>query len=389
MKKFRKTIAILFIVFVAALTLILLLKPQKSYSSSEKRSLSQFPRFSFSSAADGSFMSGIEDWAADQFPLRDFFMRARTTILNVAGQNESHGVYRMKDGSLAERFDGSDPEQYAETIEALQAFAARYPSIPKHFMLVPNAVSQNASLLPTAAITEDQNTYIDQFYQDLNAGKDAASAAFYRTPDVRESFAAAKKEGLRLYYRSDHHWTTSAARLGYQLLAGGDFMDLRGKDRALPLSTVCSTFTGSLAAESGYRVKEPDSIEVYTFPQDFYFTVYYIDETKRVATCYQVEKLSGDDPYQVFFGGNHPLIDVQTSAGTGRKLLVFKDSYANAFLSFLFEDFDEIQIVDPRYYYDDIDALAGAGGFTDILFLYNVNTFSEDTNLKVVLNNNQ
>ena len=388
MKKFRKTIAILFIVFVAALTLILLLKPQKSYSSSEKRSLSQFPRFSFSSAADGSFMSGIEDWAADQFPLRDFFMRMKTSVLNLAGQNESQGVYKMKDGSLAERFDLGDETNYRETVEALQDFASRYPGIRKYFMLVPNAVSVNSEKLPAAAITDDQDAYIDRFYKDLNTVSPTASAPLYFTPDVRDTFRE-MKDSLQLYYRSDHHWTTMGAGLAYRVLGSPGLMALPDADRELSISTVCNRFNGSLCAESGYSVRVPDSIEVYTFPEDFYFTVYYVNEKKRVATCYRTEALSGDDPYQVFFGGNHPLIEIQTSAGTGRKLLVFKDSYANALLPYLFEDFDSITVVDPRYYYEDIDALTGAGGFTDILFLYNVNTFNEDTNLKTVLRNNQ
>ena len=387
MKKLRKIIAVLFIAFVLALAALLAALPQKAYSVSEKRNLSQFPKFSLSSVTDGSFMEGIEDWAADQFPLRDFFMRVKTAIVSVAGQNESHGVYRMRDGALAEKFTFAGEQNYRETVEALQAFAARYPDVNKYFLLVPNAVSVNAETLPPAAVTDDQNAYTDRFYADLNP-QGAAAPLRYLMPDVRPVFNDAK-ETTQLYYRTDHHWKTAAARLAYRLLASGEYMDLPGADRTLALSTVCNTFIGSLAAESGFSVKTPDSIEIVGFPDDFYYTVQYVSETKRTATCYQADKLDGDDPYQVFFGGNHPLIEIRTSAGTGRKLLVFKDSYANAFIPFLIEDFDEIQIVDPRYYYEDIDALAGAGGFTDILFLYNVNTFNEDTNLKVVLKNNQ
>ncbi len=384
MKNLRKIIAVVFIAFVLALTVLLAALPQKAYSPSEKRNLARFPKFSLSSVSDGSFMKGIEDWSADQFAFRDFFMRVKTSVVSVAGQNESHGVYRMRDGSLAEKFSFTDEENYVRTVEALQAFAARYPDVDKYFMLVPNAVSVNSQSLPKNAITDDQNAYIDRFLADLNSGSDA----MYKTVDVRSAFIS-EKNNTQLYYRTDHHWKTEAAKIAYRLLSSSSYMDLKGADRDLSLSTVCNTFSGSLEAESGFSVKTPDSIEIYSFPDDFYYTVQYVSETKRTATCYQADKLEGDDPYQVFFGGNHPLIEIRTSAGTGRKLLVFKDSYANAFIPFLIEDFDEIEIVDPRYYYEDIDALAGAGGFTDILFLYNVNTFNDDTSLKVVLKNNQ
>ena len=71
----------------------------------------------------------------------------------------------------------------------------------------------------------------------------------------------------------------------------------------------------------------------------------------------------------------------------GDKLIIGKFC-ANAFIPFLIPEYASITVLDPRYYYDDIDALMGSN-FTDVLFLYNVNTFSEDTNLKMVLRNNQ
>ena len=62
-----------------------------------------------------------------------------------------------------------------------------------------------------------------------------------------------------------------------------------------------------------------------------------------------------------------------------------KDSYGNSMIPFLTEDFAEITIVDPRYYYDSLSELIKQQGITDILFLYNANTFFSDTSLKEVL----
>ena len=52
-------------------------------------------------------------------------------------------------------------------------------------------------------------------------------------------------------------------------------------------------------------------------------------------------------------------------------------------------EFQKIDLLDPRYYYDNIDVLMQSEGFTDILFLYNVNTYAADTSLKTVLINRQ
>jgi len=55
------------------------------------------------------------------------------------------------------------------------------------------------------------------------------------------------------------------------------------------------------------------------------------------------------------------------------------------FLPFLLNKFKYITVVDPRYYYDDIDTLMLMNSYTDILYLYNVNTFAKDNNLRLVL----
>jgi hypothetical protein len=69
-------------------------------------------------------------------------------------------------------------------------------------------------------------------------------------------------------------------------------------------------------------------------------------------------------------------------------LLVIKDSYANAFIPFLAPFYSEITVIDPRYYYDSIDALIADAQITDVLYLFNANTFFRDTTLETVLNDN-
>ena len=63
------------------------------------------------------------------------------------------------------------------------------------------------------------------------------------------------------------------------------------------------------------------------------------------------------------------------------KLLIIKDSYANCFLPFLTSHYGEINVVDLRYYYDDLDKLIENREITDVLFLYNSNTFNSDDSI--------
>ena len=61
--------------------------------------------------------------------------------------------------------------------------------------------------------------------------------------------------------------------------------------------------------------------------------------------------------------------------------MVFKDSYANCFLSFAMQDFSEIDIVDLRYFNEDLAEFVKSGEYTDILVLYNLAGFAEDTSI--------
>jgi len=114
--------------------------------------------------------------------------------------------------------------------------------------------------------------------------------------------------------------------------------------------------------------------------------VTYDGNPKDICSFYNLDALKSKDHYTVFFGGNHPRVDITTTADTGRCLLLLKDSYANCFVPFLYPYFDHITMVDPRYYYDNLENIISSEAVTDVLFLYNLDTFLSDTSLADVLN---
>ena len=99
--------------------------------------------------------------------------------------------------------------------------------------------------------------------------------------------------------------------------------------------------------------------------------------TSLDGICKKLEK----DKYQVFMGGNHPIAEIVTQSDTGKVLLMFKDSYANSFVQFLYPYYDKIIIIDPRYYYDDPGQLMGLENVTDVMFLYSANILFKDASL--------
>ncbi len=168
MKKFHRIIAILFILTVLGLSVYHFVMPDRAYSAGEKRALEQFPELSLNSLATGRFMERAEDYLADQFPLRSQAMSLKTGTQVLLGKRESQGVYYCGNDRLMEGFEGMDPENYAETMAALKAFASQYEGPQFYFLMVTNAVWRYPKLLPSGAETQDQDAFLNRFFQDIS-----------------------------------------------------------------------------------------------------------------------------------------------------------------------------------------------------------------------------
>lgn len=83
--------------------------------------------------------------------------------------------------------------------------------------------------------------------------------------------------------------------------------------------------------------------------------------------------------------GNHAQIKISTPTESNNTLLVLKDSYANSFVPFLAQHYRKIIMIDPRYYYGDLEQLLQVENVQEVLYLYNANTFFADTSLELAL----
>lgn len=377
LRKFYMVFGLLFAVLLFGLAIGTLLFPDQEYSAEEKRALAQSPTFSLSTVIDGSFMDGMEDWQADQFPFRSKLMQAKSKLSLALGAIRSQDVYRCPDGSLMEHFAMPNDSAIDNLVGSLADFSGRYPEIPKYFCIVPTAISVLEDKLPAAALTDDQNLYLDRLGEKFSS--------IGTVVDVRDTFSQHKND-QQLYYYTDHHWTTDAAYLAWRELYPA--MNLSSSVNYTP-GIVCNNFAGSLLSSSGFPIKKYDSISVYVPDADPVYTVTYENEQRMTASVYAPEYLADADPYQIFFGGNFAKITIKTINNNNRKLLIFKDSYANCLIPFLIPDFEEITVIDPRYYYDDLDMEILSSGYTEILFLYNASTLAADNSLAPVLRNEQ
>ncbi len=365
------SVFVLFLCLGLTLSLYSLFRPARSFSERENRMLKTLPGFSLQALIDGSFADGVEDAFSDQFVGRDLWTSLNLMIKRITGQQENGGVYLGKNGQMYLIPEPADEAGMKRNLDAVNAFAEQFPEVRSCFCVVPNAVCVQPQNLPAGAPVPDQRALIDGI-----GGRLSDRITFV---DVCDCLAQHSEEYL--YYRTDHHWTSLGARTAFAKIS--EAMGIEG-EMQYKTQTVPDAFYGTLSSKSGSRGAK-DAVELYLPETDVIYYVSYNDGSEKASSMYVPDAMSSGDQYAVFFGGNHPRVDLVTTADTGRKLLVFKDSYFNCLAQFLWPHFDSIIVIDPRYYYESAADIIRQEGITDVLYLYNADTFGTDHSLYAVL----
>lgn len=376
-KSYYQASAVIFILFIGIFVGANLITKDKTYSETENRILATKPNFTIDRLLEGRFTSKFEDYVVDQFIGRDFFTNIKMSVDKLLGRNQANGVFLGKDGYLIEDFTAPNEEAVNQNLQAIDNFSKRYKDVKQYMLISPTSVGILKDKLPYSAPVIDQESYLKSYKEKL-----PSSIKFV---DTYETLNNHKDEYI--FYKTDHHWTSLGAFYSYEKLA--EDMGLKKKpDDYYNVQLVSNDFFGALSSKSGYDVKEGDKVQVYIpAKNEEYIVVNYVEEQEKSASLYSSEALEKKDNYEVFLKGNHPLVKIKTSAKNDKTLLIFKDSYANSFIPFLTNDFSKIIVVDPRYYYEDIDKLMEQENVNEVLYLYNANTFFSDRSLYPVLNN--
>ncbi len=353
-----------FILFFLAAEIIL---PDRGFSANENRNLSSRPHFSADSLKDGSFFSALSSHASDQFFLRDAFVSLNSAEEFLLGKRESHGVFIGKDHYLLADTEAPDPGKIRALQDAVATFVNSCGTRSVRMMIVPCAAAVMPDKLPPNAPVRDQLRDISDFAAEL-----PESVTFIDPSPIL------KGTGGQLYYRTDHHWTSLGAKAVFE--GSAQALGIESPNTSYDHLMLSYSFLGTLGSQSGHYGTK-DCIDIYVPNPGALYYITIPDEGITSSSLYMRDKLKEKDQYQVFLGGNHPVVEIRTAADTGKKLLLFKDSYANSFVQFLIPYYDSITMIDPRYYYDNPATIIRSNGITDILFLYSANTLFTDNSL--------
>ena len=346
--------------------------PVKTFSENENRYLAQFPAFSIDDFVEGKFMQEVDTYINDQFIARDQWITLKVALEKGLHKQEVNNIVFGKDSYLIEQHPQSSINQQLldKNLAALINFVNKQSAnLQTHVMMVPTASAILKDKLPPFAgsLGFDQLAWIQQLQEQLNN---------QTVLDISETLSMHRDESI--YYRTDHHWTTDGAYLAYQQWAkASGFQPLSLE--AWTQVQVTDSFLGTLHSKVNAPIK-PDIIEMYQLKQAVDYQVIF-DGDKVQSSFYDYQKLEGKDKYAFFLGGNNALVQIKTPLQNQRKQLIIKDSFANAFVPFAVNHFEETVVVDLRFYNGNLNELIAENNITDLLVLYNVIGFATDTNV--------
>lgn len=361
-------------VLIFLISILSLTGKDNNFSENENRYLAGRPEASFSSIADGKFMKDMESYLSDQFVARSTLVKARTAADIFCGKKEINSVYLGKKHFLFEKPAEYDSLQVEKTVKSINSFAQKNNKINNYFAIVPNSSEVLKEYMPKNAPCENQQKQIKKIYSLLDKN--------INTVDIASTLIKSDNK-TELYYRTDHHWTTKAAEIAFKQIAAN--MKLDNSKTELESLAVTNSFQGTLASNSGlFNAK--DSIYITVPKTDVKYVVSYIKENKKSASVFDSSKLEQKNKYEVFLGGNFSQINIDTTLNSKKVLMIVKDSYANCLIPMLIPYYKSIVVIDPRYYNDKISDTIKKEGVTDILWLYNANTFLADTSISATFN---
>ena len=118
----HKTAKIFGFVFPAILIAVMFFNiflPDKKFSAEENRLLQTMPKLSISSIFSGRFETKAESYAADQFMLRNMFIKIKSSFDISLGSTESNNVFMCKDNYLMENISKLDTKKMENNYNSL------------------------------------------------------------------------------------------------------------------------------------------------------------------------------------------------------------------------------------------------------------------------------
>jgi hypothetical protein len=305
-------------------------------------------------AADSSATVKTDSTAGDSVPV----IHEMDTVRNDGEFVNSIFIYQGRGYQI---FGGSSAAagSYAGMINTYHKLLG--DSVTIHCLVIPSAIDY---YLPEKykGKSSHEKANIDLIYSLLAPG--------IRTHDAWSEIN--KHTDEYLYYHTDHHWTVLGAYYAYRAFCNSE--GFTPYEQSQLTRKVKRKFLGSLydLTRDSRLLENKDSVEYFLLPVKPKVMLYKDKNLKNpVKSSLLVEMASGANSYSVFLGGDYPLLKAETGITNGKRILIIKDSFGNAISPFFALHYEEVYVIDYRYFDSNILDLIRQNKITDVIFLHN------------------
>lgn len=355
-------------ILVAALWLVLTAMawflPARETSVAERRPLAQMPQADVKDVLNGSFMDEFEDYALDQFPLRDSFRQIKSLFhYYVLGQKDNNGIYLYQGYAAKQEY----PLKEASVSHALERFQYLYEKY-----LTESDVYM--------AVVPDKGYYLAEQAGQLSMDYERLFSLMEEGMPWATHIDLTQSLTLEDYYRTDTHWRQECLLDTAALVCQAMGVTSPQESDYVP-TTLSRPFYGVYYGQAALPM-EPDSIQLLTSDLLDNCTVYDY-ETGKTSAVYNLDKLDSPDLYDVFLSGARSLLTIENpQAATDRELIVFRDSFGSSLVPLLVQDYAKVTLVDIRYVRIDLlDQFLDFHG-QDVLMLYSTLVLNSSSTIR-------
>ncbi|MST80728.1 DHHW family protein [Bilifractor porci] len=285
---------------------------------------------------------------------------------------ESMGTVYVADGMGFELyyFSQENADTYASMLNTVSTKLDS--SVNIYDMIVPNSFGVNLDDDAQAALgASNQKDAINYVYSRLDSG--------IKSVPVFDTLRS--HNGEYLYFRTDHHWTATGAWYAYQEFCSKKGIEPHGLDyfteEQFP-GFLGTFYTYSNRAQS--LADNPDTVYAYVPKGTNDITITQRDG--NVINWNIVADASGygtESKYMCFIGGDNPYSVISNPSVTdGSSCVILKESYGNCFVPYLVDHYQNVYVIDYRYYTGDLTSFIRDTHVSDVIFLNNVEAVTAD-----------
>jgi len=339
----NKVVVILFGLIIYGFFFLNLVTPDKKSSVSERRKLEQFPKVSLKAIIKGDFFKKFDNYSMDQFYQREKFrkLKIKTDMLVLGNYNNM----QIDKDYIYEAL-------YPLNENSVNNLVNKINNIIDSYLDDTNKVY--CSLIPDKGYYINNSLKLD--YTKLVSLYKGVKGNYIDLFNVLE---------LDDYYKSDTHWKEeNLLKVGKELARKMDF----SLDDNITFKDIAS-FNGVY----GSRLVLDKDLDKIVVAENAFINnavVYDLTSNKKID-IYNYDKINSLDKYDIYLNGASGLLKIDNLLeNSGKRLIIFRDSYTSSLAPLLISGYKEIILVDTRYISPKV--LNNYINFkdADILFLY-------------------